>query len=79
METEVDVMKEVLVETESEKEMIEARNKELMSQLDVLIEDQVKVLSVFDFHVYMSLCFVLFAMMDNVQHLNKLLSFIFYN
>ena len=43
METEVEVMKEVLVETESEKETIEARNQELMSQLDLLVEDQVNV------------------------------------
>ncbi|KAL5258862.1 hypothetical protein ACHWQZ_G009355 [Mnemiopsis leidyi] len=42
METEVDVMKEVLIETESEKETIEARNQELMSQLDLLVEDQAK-------------------------------------
>lgn len=43
MEAEVDVMKEVLVETESEKETIEARNKDLMSQLDLLVDDQVKI------------------------------------
>ena len=41
METEVDVMKEVLVETEAEREVIEVRNKDLMSQLDLLVEDQV--------------------------------------
>ncbi|XP_063679295.1 myosin-9-like isoform X5 [Bolinopsis microptera] len=42
METEVDVMKEVLVETEAEREVIEVRNKDLMSQLDLLVEDQAK-------------------------------------
>ena len=58
METEVDVMKEVLIETESEKETIEARNQELMSQLDLLVEDQVKVAASVSHFMCLSACYV---------------------
>ena len=40
LETEADVMKEVLVETESEKEGIETRNKELLSEMDLMMDNQ---------------------------------------
>ena len=58
METEVDVMKEVLIETESEKETIEARNQELMSQLDLLVEDQVKFNASVSHFMCLSACYV---------------------
>jgi hypothetical protein len=69
METEVDVMKEVLVETESEKETIEARNKDLMSQLDLLVEDQVKKCLPCLIFVFMSSCFMLLSLFLNIIYL----------
>ena len=55
LEAEADVMKEVLVETESEKEAIETRNKDLKSHMELLLDDQVLGMSA---ELYVIYCFL---------------------